>query len=547
MADIDLLPARGIPRKALVDATGIATNGTQTVAQLAARGMEAVCAVDGSGNAVTGSGTLLQLAQRGIRAFCPVDETGVATDSSTADQLRMRGIRPMVLLNNTGIALTGSATMLTLAQRGLGYFCPVDESGNATTMGAVVILSNTTVFDNATIGSTVGALSVSGGTGTYTYSFLSNPGTLFAISGSNLNTAAALTAGNKPIQIRASGGVPTPVDRVFTVTVVPSPTLPANTFAPVISGTPADGSTLTVTNNGTWTGTPAPSFSYQWKSGATNVGSNSINYTATTADVGNNITCVVTGTNSAGNASAVSNALGPVTGSGGTLDTPSIALVSPANDNRPDFDIGIPVSSLVSDVFRLQANDGSGYVDYIVHSLTSGDLSSGAITIPGVTPLADGSYTYRARMERVAAFSSYSTTVSGNIDTTAPTITTPSAINNNEGSLLAITLTANETVTWTLTGGVDLARFEISGTTLQWAGNGVKSWATPNDADANNTYIVQVTATDTATNVSNKTITVTVLQVSAGVRCFGAEGVGIIATAIGTRSWGAEGVGIKES
>src|SRR4029077_19961619 len=151
MADIDVLPARGVPVLALVDSTGIASNGSQTVAQLAARGIRSVCAVDATGVSVGGA-NVAQLASAGIRAFCPVDENGVSQAGPTADDLRRAGIRPMVLLNNTGIALTGSATMLTLAQRGLSCFCPVDESGNATTMGAVILVSNTNVLESATIG-----------------------------------------------------------------------------------------------------------------------------------------------------------------------------------------------------------------------------------------------------------------------------------------------------------------------------------------------------------------------------------------------------------
>src|SRR4029077_615675 len=133
-----------------------------------------------------------------------------------------RGIRPMVLLGATGIALTGSATMLTLAQRKLSYFCPVDESGNATTMGAVILVTNTTVLESATIGTTVGTLSVAGGTGTYTFTLTSNPGSLFATAGTNgvnLNVAAALTAGIKPITVQAAGGVPTPISRTINITV----------------------------------------------------------------------------------------------------------------------------------------------------------------------------------------------------------------------------------------------------------------------------------------------------------------------------------------
>jgi len=49
----------------------------------------------------------------------------------------------------------------------------------------------------------------------------------------------------------------------WTEPVDTTPTLPANTAPPVVSGTPAVGSTLTV-SKGTWDGSPAPTFTYQW-------------------------------------------------------------------------------------------------------------------------------------------------------------------------------------------------------------------------------------------------------------------------------------------
>jgi len=85
-------------------------------------------------------------------------------------------------------------------------------------------------------------------------------------------------------------------------------TPPANTVAPVISGSTTLGSTLTSTT-GTWTGTAPITYSYQWKRGATNIGTNSSTYVTVVGDSLANITCVVTATNIAGFASATSNTL----------------------------------------------------------------------------------------------------------------------------------------------------------------------------------------------------------------------------------------------
>ena len=137
MADIDLLPPRGVPRMALIGANGIAIGGTSTVAQLAAKGMQSICQVGPNGIASSdGASTVAQLAAMGIRTFAAVDENGVSSDDSvtTAATLQMRGLRPMVTLNASGVSATGTANILTLAQRGLGYFCPLDETGTATTL-----------------------------------------------------------------------------------------------------------------------------------------------------------------------------------------------------------------------------------------------------------------------------------------------------------------------------------------------------------------------------------------------------------------------------
>ena len=85
-------------------------------------------------------------------------------------------------------------------------------------------------------------------------------------------------------------------------------TAPANTVAPIISGTTTLGSVLTSTT-GFWTGNPSPTVSYQWKRGATNIGTNSSTYTLVAADSGASITCVVTATNALGSANSTSNTI----------------------------------------------------------------------------------------------------------------------------------------------------------------------------------------------------------------------------------------------
>jgi len=84
---------------------------------------------------------------------------------------------------------------------------------------------------------------------------------------------------------------------------------PVNTVAPVISGTPTVGQTLSSTT-GTWTGNPTPTYTYQWKRNGSNIASaTSSTYTLVQADATFAITCAVTGTNVVGSAEATSNAL----------------------------------------------------------------------------------------------------------------------------------------------------------------------------------------------------------------------------------------------
>jgi len=86
---------------------------------------------------------------------------------------------------------------------------------------------------------------------------------------------------------------------------------PVNTVAPVVSGTTVVGQVLSCTT-GTWAGDPTITYSYQWKRGVSNVGTNSSNYTLVSGDISSNMSCVVTATNGVGSTSQSSNSVGPV-------------------------------------------------------------------------------------------------------------------------------------------------------------------------------------------------------------------------------------------
>ena len=98
---------------------------------------------------------------------------------------------------------------------------------------------------------------------------------------------------------------------IYATTPPPNPISPVNTNAPAISGNTPVGSTLTC-SNGTWTGIPAPTFTYQWYIGAGAMptpisGATSASYVTLNTDLGQSITCRVTATNVRGSVVAISS------------------------------------------------------------------------------------------------------------------------------------------------------------------------------------------------------------------------------------------------
>ena len=107
------------------------------------------------------------------------------------------------------------------------------------------------------------------------------------------------------------------------------------------------------------------------------------------------------------------------------------------------------------------------------------------------------------------------------LDENAPVITGPSgsagdatsAISVNENQTAVTQVAANEDVTWSLSSGADKALFFIDQSTGVITFSAAPDYEVATDNDTNNDYVVEITATDTAGNLTTQTLTVTVADV----------------------------------
>src|SRR6185437_15497463 len=144
----------------------------------------------------------------------------------------------------------------------------------------------------------------------------------------------------------------------------------------------------------------------------------------------------------------------------------------------------------------------------ISHVLSDSDVTGGSTTI-GIPTLAGNTY-FQALGSRAGIDSQYLSNMVGWGSSTAPTFTSSATFSQIELFPLSFAITTNEPCSLAITGGLDRLQYSISGSTLTWFNNGTENFDTPADSDQNNTYLVQVTATDLFGNTANQTITGTV-------------------------------------
>jgi hypothetical protein len=132
-----------------------------------------------------------------------------------------------------------------------------------------------------------------------------------------------------------SAGSAGPVNSAATAVVVAASSPPVNVSVPVVSGSAVSGQVLSA-SPGSWSGSPAPSFGYQWlrcdgvgANCVSVVGATSSSFVLTVSDVGSTLRVAVTATNSAGSA-------GPVNSAASAVVTASVG-VGPTTPVLDDF------------------------------------------------------------------------------------------------------------------------------------------------------------------------------------------------------------------
>ena len=225
-----------------------------------------------------------------------------------------------------------------------------------------------------------------------------------ALSGGLTYSTSTAVAGYNIYSITAGTG---------NITFEEAPLIPANTVAPVVSGTATVGQLLSTTD-GTWTGAATITFTYQWQRNGSNIGSaTSSTYTLVDADAGNPIRCVVTGTNGVGNSSANSNATANVTAI--VPGAPTIGTATATGSTTATVAFTAPASDGGSTILSYTATSTP---DSITGTLTQ--AGSGTINVTGLT--ASTSYTFVVTATNAIGTGAASA-ASNSITTSAPPLT----------------------------------------------------------------------------------------------------------------------------
>ena len=234
--------------------------------------------------------------------------------------------------------------------------------------------------------------------------------------------------------------------------------------------------------------------------------------------------------------------------------------VTNVNDNEPAITsdgggttAGVSIAEGTAAVTTVAASDADG--DTPTYAISGGadellfsiDATSGALTFqaaPDYEAPADADTNNAYIVEVTATDGTHATTQTITVTVTnvneAPAITSDgggatAAVNVGENGTAVTTVTATDSdldeLTYSISGGADELLFSIDATSGALTFQSAPDFESPTDADANNTYLVEVTVTDDGTGnlADSQTITVTVTNVNDNAPAIASNGGGTTA------------------
>ena len=142
-----------------------------------------------------------------------------------------------------------------------------------------------------------------------------------------------------------------------------------------------------------------------------------------------------------------------------------------------------------------------------------GNLTTSIVTVNPVNTSLAGSYTITYNVTDSSGNAATEVTRTVNVvDATPPVITGSQNVNVNENETSVGTYTANESVTWSLSG-VDSSKFSVDNNSGAIVFSSAPNYEAPTDSDSNNIYALTLTAADSSGNESSLNISITVVNV----------------------------------
>jgi VCBS repeat-containing protein len=402
----------------------------------------------------------------------------------------------------------------------------VNEAPAFTSSNAASVAENTTAIMTVTAVDPEAAAvtySLTGGADQAFFSIHTNTGALTFTSGRNFETPADADANNTYIvQVTANDGTNNSAQTItVTVTNANEPTvitssntatIPENTLtALTVTATDPEGAPITFSLTG---GADQALFSIDGSTGVLTFNAPPDFENPADADADNQYVV-------------------QVTASDGTNDTnQTLTITGTDDDEAPSITSSNTASVVENTTAVLTATATDPEVNTITWSITGGadaadfsiDTNTGALTFSSAPDFeapadadTDNSYIVEVTANDGTNNTAQTITVTVTDDNESPSITSSNAFSVAENSTAVSTLTTsdpeNDTITWSISGGADSALFSINTSTGALAFLAAPNFESPADADTNNDYVVQVTATDGEFPV-NQTITVTVTDVN---------------------------------